>query len=111
MGFKWFVPGLLDGATPDEKRGVWLAIAQMNIRLRRWKDAEDALDQAEPLATKKDDRTYLFFLRGEWAERQKRTEQGEQFFRQALNLDPENAMTLNYQATGRAQNDSQGRQP
>jgi tetratricopeptide (TPR) repeat protein len=87
---------LLDGATPDEQRGVWLAIAQMNIRLRRWKDAEDALDQAEPLATKKDDRTYLFFLRGEWAERQKRLDQGEQFFRQALNLDPENAMTLNY---------------
>ena len=35
--------GLLDGATPDEQRGVWFAIAQMNIRLRRWKDAEDAL--------------------------------------------------------------------
>jgi tetratricopeptide (TPR) repeat protein len=87
---------LLDGGTPDEKRGVWLAIAQMNIRLRRWKDAEDALDQAEPLATKKDDRTYLFFLRGEWAERQKHLDQAEQFFRQALNLDPENAMTLNY---------------
>jgi len=87
---------LLDGATPDEQRGVWFAIAQMNIRLRRWKDAEDALDQAEPLATKKDDRTYLFFLRGEWAERQKRLDQAEQFFRQALNLDPENAMTLNY---------------
>ena len=88
--------GLLDGATPDERRGVLLAIAQMNIRLHRWKDAEDALDQAEPLATKKDDRTYLLFLRGEWAERQKRTEIGEQFFRQALSLDPENAMTLNY---------------
>jgi len=87
---------LLDGATPDDQRGVWLDIAQMNIRLRRWKDAEDALDQAEPLSTKKDDRTYLFFLRGEWAERQKRLDQGEQFFRQALNLDPENAMTLNY---------------
>ncbi len=87
---------LLDGATPDEQRGVWFAIAQMNIRLRRWKDAEDALDQAEPLATKKDDRTYLFFLRGEWAERQKHLDQAEQFFRQALNLDPENAMTLNY---------------
>ncbi len=88
--------GLLDGATPDEQRGVWFAIAQMNIRLRRWKDAEDALDQGEPLATKKDDRTYLFFLRGEWAERQKHLDQAEQFFRQALSLDPDNAMTLNY---------------
>jgi tetratricopeptide (TPR) repeat protein len=87
---------LLDGATPDEQRGVWLAIAQMNIRLRRWKDAEDALDKAEPLVTKKEDRTYLYFMRGEWAERQKHLDQAEQYFRQALDLDPQNAMTLNY---------------
>ena len=87
---------LLDGATPDQQRGVWFAIVQMDVRLHRWKDAEDALDKTEPLATKKEDRTYLFFLRGEWAERQKHEDQAEQFFRQALNLDPENAMTLNY---------------
>jgi tetratricopeptide (TPR) repeat protein len=87
---------LLDGATPDEQRGVWLAIAQMNIRLRRWKDAEDALDQAEPLATKKDDRTYLFFLRGELAERQKHFKPAEKFFRKSLKLAPDSAMTLNY---------------
>jgi tetratricopeptide (TPR) repeat protein len=87
---------LLDGATPDQQRGVWVAIAQMDVRLKRWKDAEDALDQVEPLATKKEDRIYLFFLRGEWAERQKHDDQAEGFFRQALNLDPENTMTLNY---------------
>ena len=87
---------LLDGATPDQQRGVWFAVAQMNIRLRRFKDAEEALDKAEPLATKKDDRTYLFFLRGEWAERQKHLDQAERYFRQALDLDPQSAMTLNY---------------
>ncbi len=87
---------LLDGANPDEQRGVWQALAQMNIRLRRWKDAEDALDKAEPLATKTDDRTYVLFLRGEWAERQKHDDQAEQYFHQALSLDPDNAMTLNY---------------
>jgi len=87
---------LLEGATPDEQRGIWLAIAQMNVRLHRWKDAEEALDKSEPLATKKEDRTYLFFLRGELAERQKHYDQAEQSFNQALALDPENAMTLNY---------------
>ncbi len=87
---------LLDGANPDEQRSVWFALVQINIRLHRWKDAEDALDKAEPLSTKKDDRTYLFFLRGEWAERQKHLDQAEQFFRQALDLDPDSAMTLNY---------------
>jgi tetratricopeptide (TPR) repeat protein len=87
---------LLDGASPDEQRGIWVAIAQINVRLHRWKDAEDALDKSEPLATKKEDRTYLFFLRGELAERQKHYDQAEQYFNQALNLDPENTMTLNY---------------
>ena len=87
---------LLDGATQDEQRGVWIAIGQMDIRLHRWKDAEDAFNTAEPLTTKKEDRTYLLFLRGELAERQKHMEPAEQYFRQALDQDPTNAMTLNY---------------
>ncbi|MGA3130094.1 MAG: tetratricopeptide repeat protein [Terracidiphilus sp.] len=87
---------LLDGASPEEQRGVWFAIGQTNVRLRRWKDAEDAFDKGDPLATKKEDRTYLFFLRGELAERQKHFDQAEQYFNQALALDPENTMTLNY---------------
>jgi tetratricopeptide (TPR) repeat protein len=87
---------LLEGAKPEEQRGIWLGIAQINVRLRRWKDAEDALDKAEPLTTKKEDRTYMFFMRGELAERQKHFDQAEQYFKQALDLDPQNAMTLNY---------------
>jgi len=88
------VKGLLDNSEKD--RTVWLALAQMNIRLRRWKDAEEAFDKATPLTTKKEDRTYLLFLRGEWAERQKHYEPAEQFFRQALDLEPSSAMILNY---------------
>jgi tetratricopeptide (TPR) repeat protein len=81
--------------TPED-RMVWIAVGQMNVRLRRWKDAEDALAKAEPLTTKKEDKLYLLFLRGELAERQKRYEPAEQYFRQVLDLDPSNAMTLNY---------------
>jgi tetratricopeptide (TPR) repeat protein len=81
--------------TPED-RMVWIAIGQINVRLRRWKDAEDALAKAEPLTTKKEDKLYLLFLRGELAERQKRYDQAEQYFRQVLELDPSNAMTLNY---------------
>jgi len=80
----------------DNDRTVWFAIGQIDIRLKRWKDAEDAFAKAEPLATKKDDRTYLLFLRGELADREKHMDQAEQYFRQALDLDPSNAMTLNY---------------
>jgi len=87
---------LLDGASPDEQRGTWIAIGQIDVRLHRWKDAEDAFDKAEPLTTKKDDRIYMLFLRGELAERQKHLDQAETYFRRALDLDPKNAMTLNY---------------
>jgi tetratricopeptide (TPR) repeat protein len=86
--------GLLDNSEND--RAVWLALGQMNIRLRRWKDADDAFNKAGNLTTKKEDRIYLLFLRGEWAERQKHYESAEQFFRQVLEQDPANAMTLNY---------------
>jgi tetratricopeptide (TPR) repeat protein len=81
--------------TPDD-RVVWIALGQIDIRLRRWKDADDCFVKAEPLTTKKEDRTYLLFLRGELAERQKHFEPAEQLFRQALDIDPSNAMTLNY---------------
>ena len=76
--------------------GVDRNCGQIDIRLRRLKEAEEALDKAEPLSTKKEDKLYLLFLRGELAERQKHFEPAEQFFRQALELDPSNAMTLNY---------------
>ena len=86
--------GLLDNTEND--RAIWMALAQMNIRLRRWKDADDALAKAGALTTKKEDRLFLLFVKGELAERQKHYEPAEQFFRQALELDPSNAMTLNY---------------
>ncbi|MGD0938891.1 MAG: tetratricopeptide repeat protein [Terracidiphilus sp.] len=86
--------GLL--ANNNDDRPIWLAIGQMNLRAHRWKDAEDSFNKAEPMTTKREDRTYLFFLRGELAERQKHTEQAEIFFRQVLDLEPDSSMTLNY---------------
>ena len=86
--------GLLKNTADD--LNVWESMAQMNIRLHRWKEAEDNLNKAEPLATKNDDKTYLLFLRGECADRQKHLEPAERYFRQALAIDPANSMTLNY---------------
>ena len=70
--------GLLENSTPDDQPGVWLAIGQMDVSLRRWKDAEDAFDKAEPLTTKKEDRTYLFFLKVNWLSGKTTTEPAEQ---------------------------------
>ena len=92
--------GLLANTADD--RPIWVALGQMCVRAHRWKEAEDAFDKAEALTTKtdekkaKEERTTLLFMRGEWAERQKHYEPAEQFFRQALELDPESAITLNY---------------
>jgi tetratricopeptide (TPR) repeat protein len=88
--------GLLKNDNSDDDRKVWLDLAQMDTRLHRWKDAEDALNKASAITTKKEDRIYLLFLRGALAERQKHLEPAEDFFRQALDLDPSNAMVLNY---------------
>jgi len=88
--------GLLKNDNSDEDRKVWLDLAQLDTRFHRWKDAEDALNKAGAITTKKEDRIYLLFLRGALAERQKHLEGAEDLFRQALDLDPSNAMVLNY---------------
>jgi tetratricopeptide (TPR) repeat protein len=80
----------------DKDRLVWLKLGQFYTEMRRWKDAEDAYAKATPLSTKNEDKSYLLFLKGALAERQKHLEPAEQFFRQALDIDPNSAMTLNY---------------
>ena len=79
-----------------EDRDVYITLAQMNTRLRRWDDAQRALDKAEELSTKPDDKEYVYFLRGSSLERQKKYDQAEEMFRKVLASDPQNSMTLNY---------------
>jgi tetratricopeptide (TPR) repeat protein len=81
--------------SPDD-RGVHLALANIYTRLHRWNDASLELDQAEPLATKQDDKIYVYFLRGALADRQKHYDEAEAQFRKILGIDPDNSMTLNY---------------
>jgi tetratricopeptide (TPR) repeat protein len=88
------VKALLKGAPED--RDVYITLAQMNTRLKRWDDAQEALDKADQLSSKPEDKEYVFFLRGSSFERQKKYEQAEEMFRKVLVIDPQNAMTLNY---------------
>jgi tetratricopeptide (TPR) repeat protein len=86
--------GLLGNAKDDQP--VWMRLGQFYTELHRWKEAEEAFNKAEASIVKKEDKTSVLFLRGALAERQKHFEQAEQFFRQVLEIDPANAMTLNY---------------
>jgi len=86
--------GLLTNTGED--RQVWLALGQLYVRAHRWAEAGDAFDKAEPLTTKKEDHSYLLFLRGELEERQKHYGPAVKFFRKALKIEPDSAMILNY---------------
>src|SRR5581483_9104913 len=88
------VKSMLKG-TPED-REVYITLAQMYSRLKRWPDAEQALDKAEKLSSKPDDVEYIYFLRGSTYERQKKYDAAEESFRKVLVTDPQNAVALNY---------------
>jgi tetratricopeptide (TPR) repeat protein len=88
------VRSLLKGGPED--REVYLTLAQMNTRLKRWSDAEQALSKAEELSTRQDDKVYVLFLRGSTFERQKKYEEADAEFRKVLAAEPQSAMVLNY---------------
>ncbi|HEY9125535.1 MAG TPA: tetratricopeptide repeat protein, partial [Acidobacteriaceae bacterium] len=86
--------GLLTGK-PNEDKEVYFQISEMQQRQKHWKEAEDALAKAEPLATSKDDKVNFYFRKGALAERERHFDVAEQFFHKVLDIDPDNAITLN----------------
>ncbi len=92
------VHGMLKGGAED--RDVYVRLGIIYTRAKRWKDAEDALNKAEQLSTKNDDKAYVNFLRGDLYQRQKLFDQAETEFRKVLAItpptDPQAAATLNY---------------
>jgi Flp pilus assembly protein TadD len=68
----------------------------MYSRLKRWSESEEALNKAEQLSSKEDDKEAVDFLRGATFERQKKYEQAEEMFRKVVAADPQNSTALNY---------------
>lgn len=92
------VRAMLKGGSED--REVYLRLAIIYTRAKRWSDAEQALSKAEQLSTKADDKAYVNFLRGDLYQRQKLFDQAETEFKKVLSAtsptDPQAAATLNY---------------
>src|SRR5437868_1954703 len=88
------VKALLKGNADD--REVYIALSQMYTRLKRWNEAEQAINKAEQLSTKPEDKTYAVFVKGSVYEREKKYEQAEEAFKHVLSSDPQNAVALNY---------------
>jgi len=85
-----------DAASASDDRQVYITLGQMYSRLRRFSDAEQALDKAEQLSSKPEDKEYVWFLRGSTFEREKRYAEAEEQFKKVLASDPEHASALNY---------------
>jgi tetratricopeptide (TPR) repeat protein len=85
---------VLKGGSDD--RDTYIMLSQIYMRLRRWKESEDSIAQAEKLAVRPEEKEYIRFLQGSIYERQKKYDQAEQAFRQVLQQNPSNSMALNY---------------
>jgi tetratricopeptide (TPR) repeat protein len=84
----------LTGGADD--RDVEEALAQIFIRLKRFKEASEQLDKADALTTKPEERWYIYFVRGEFYDREKMYDQAEAQFRKSLAIDPQRPEVLNY---------------
>ncbi|HEY3767638.1 MAG TPA: tetratricopeptide repeat protein [Candidatus Angelobacter sp.] len=80
---------------PDD-RDTYIMLAQIDLRLKRWKDSEEAIEQAAKLAVRPEEKEYIRFMQGSIYERQKKYDQAERAFRDVLQQNPSNSMALNY---------------
>jgi tetratricopeptide (TPR) repeat protein len=84
----------LKGGADD--RDTYIMLSQIYMRLKHWKESEEAIAQAEKLAVRAEEKEYIRFLQGSIYERQKKFDLAEQAFRQVLQQNPSNSMALNY---------------
>ena len=86
--------GLLQGNDSDQE--IYLDLAQVEERSRKYADAEQSAQKAEQMAKVSADKETIWFMLGAIYERQKQFDKAEQEFRKVLDVNPTNASVLNY---------------
>jgi tetratricopeptide (TPR) repeat protein len=86
--------GLLKGNHSDQE--IYLDLAQVQERGRRYADAEQSANKAGELSRKAEEKEMVWYMLGAIYERQKKYEEAEQQFRKVLSQNPNNAAALNY---------------
>jgi tetratricopeptide (TPR) repeat protein len=86
--------GLLQGNDGDQ--GIYVDIAQVQERGRKYSDAEQSAQKAEQMARDDGDKETTWFMLGAIYEREKKFDLAEEQFRKALGVNPNNAAVLNY---------------
>ena len=84
----------LKGAAPD--RDTYLNLAQVYERSHRFKEAEEAARKAESLAKQPADNEMAWLLLGAVYEHEKQYDKAEDAFKKTLDVNPKNAIALNY---------------
>jgi tetratricopeptide (TPR) repeat protein len=87
------VKGMAKG---ERDRETQLTLAQLYEKGKRYQEMGKALDEAETMSTTDEEKVGVLFMRGAMYERMKKYDASEAAFRKVLELDPENAGTLNY---------------
>jgi len=85
---------LLQGNAGDLQ--IYLDIAEVDQRGRKFAEAEQAAAKAEQLAQTPDDKEKVWYTRGAIYEAEKKYDLSEQEFRKILAVNPDDAPTLNY---------------
>jgi Flp pilus assembly protein TadD len=83
-------------ARRESDREIYLNIAQVYERGRRYKEAEEVARTAEAIPGEPHDNEMVWFLLGAIYERQKFYDRAETEFKKALDVNPRNAAVLNY---------------
>lgn len=83
-----------NGKTPD--RDAYLTYSQIYERSRRYQEAEDAARKAEAMAKQPSDNEMAWLLLGAVYEHQKEYDKAEDQFKKVLDVNPKNAIALNY---------------
>ena len=82
-----------DGKSDQE---MYVALAQIYDKGRKFDEMAKALDSAEKLAQNQDDKDNIWFIRGAMFEKMKKNDAAEAEFRKVLATNPDYAPALNY---------------
>ena len=80
--------------TPQD-RDVYLTLAQLDTEAKKWHEADEALDKAEPLSVSSNEKLAVFLQRAMIEDRQKHFDAADDNYKKALALDPNNSAVLN----------------
>ena len=85
--------GLLNNTPQD--REVYLALAQIEMHAKKWKDAGESLDKADTENSNSGEKVEVLLQRAVLEDRQKHFDAADDNYKKALAIDPNNSLVLN----------------